>query len=576
MIDFQRGLRIVGALVMALAVAHCGDGGGGNDNGSDGGSPAPGTFTGTLEDGGSIRIEVGSIDEIAFDCDGTPIQETFSPPRPINTDGSFAIDFTDGGRRFEVRGTFTDENHLDGEINDQENECDSDFEAARGALPRTPTPVVTPTGGVTLPPTETPGATFTPNGSDSPTASPTNVITDGTITKTPTPTPTSTSSPDGCPVAIAVIGTAGTAKVLDTGWTGLAHDQTVIQDGKLTLTVSGCDQSCTNCTIGNPVQNVNADNGDINPHRCSNDTSIKCENDAGCTAPGKCVFFFGAPLPLNAGGVSTCVTNQINGNVTGTANLDTGQFATSLTLSSRVFNAIETALPCPACVGDATVNDGMKGGTCSGGSKNGQMCDGNGRSAVPSFGTTSLDCPPNPGAVITTLSIALDGSSGTETLTLTATSPPCSGFAGRKCFCAADGQTTRPNACIDATDMAGDGTLCAMDSPTTGHCTEGPTDRNCAIETFRGCLNNSECPAPGDTCTAGPRVCYLDNGLVGGSVSAFGMADPPDANGAADPTFAALFCVGKTNAAVNAAAGLPGLGRIELPLHTQLLDSPAP
>jgi hypothetical protein len=71
-------------------------------------------------------------------------------------------------------------------------------------------------------------------------------------------------------------------------------------------------------------------------------------------------------------------------------------------------------------------------------------------------------------------------------------------------------------------------------------------------------------------------VCYLDNGLVGGSVSAFGMADPPDANGAADPTFAALFCVGKTNAAVNAAAGLPGLGRIELPLYTQLLDSPAP
>ena len=29
----------------------------------------------------------------------------------------------------------------------------------------------------------------------------------------------------------------------------------------------------------------------------------------------------------------------------------------------------------------------------------------------------------------------------------------------------------------------------------------------------------------------------------------------------ADPTLAALFCVGKTNAAVNAAAGLPGLGR---------------
>jgi len=281
-------------------------------------------------------------------------------------------------------------------------------------------------------------------------------------------------------------------------------------------------------------------------------------------------------LPLNAGGVSTCVTNQINGTVTGTANLSTGQFATTLTLSSRVFNAIETAVPCPVCVGDATVNDGTKGGTCSGGTKNGQPCDGNGRSPVPSFGTTSLDCPPNPGAVITTLAIALDGSSGTETLTLTNASPPCSGFPGRKCFCPAEGQVTRPSACIDATDLPGDGTLCAADSPTEGHCTEGPTDRNCAIESFRGCLNNSECPAPSDSCAVAPRPCYLDSGIIGGSVSAFGMADQPDANGAADPTFAALFCVGRTNAAVNAAAGLPGLGRIELPLHTQLLKSLTP
>ena len=46
------------------------------------------------------------------------------------------------------------------------------------------------------------------------------------------------------------------------------------------------------------------------------------------------------------------------------------------------------------------------------------------------------------------------------------------------------------------------------------------------------------------------------------------MADPPT-NGQANPTLAALFCVGKTNAAVNAAAGLPGLGRIEIPLATK-------
>jgi hypothetical protein len=246
-------------------------------------------------------------------------------------------------------------------------------------------------------------------------------------------------------------------------------------------------------------------------------------------------------------------------------------------LTSRVYNGIDTALPCPVCVGDGTVNDGTKGGTCSGGPKDGQPCDGNGRSPDPRFGgTTSFDCPPNPGAVIGSLPIAFDGSSGTETMTITANSPGCqsSGGAGKKCFCPADGAETRPNGCNDDTSIAGDGTLCAMDSATEGHCPEGPLAQFCMLDTFRGCLSDTDCPATGDSCTSGPRPCYLDNGVVGGSVIAIGMADPPDANGESDPTFAALFCVGRTIAsAVNAAAGLPGLGRIELPLHTKQIQT---
>jgi hypothetical protein len=172
--------------------------------------------------------------------------------------------------------------------------------------------------------------------------------------------------------------------------------------------------------------------------------------------------------------------------------------------------------------------------------------------------------------LITALSIALDGSSGTETRLLDAASPGCSGAPGKKCFCPADGQVTQPNACIDDLEVEGDGTLCAADGASSdeGHCTEGPVDQSCAIETFRGCLGNGDCPAPGDSCVASERPCFLDNGAVGGSVTAVGEPDPPDTNGVAHPTFAALFCVGKTNAAVNAAAGLPGLGRIALPLTT--------
>ncbi len=585
MLDARTMLRMIAVLAMTLTVAACGDGGGGgNDNDTDDFPVTPGVLTGRLDDGGEIRLQVGSIEAVQFDCGGDQIQETFSPPRPVDATGNFEVDFTDGGRRFEVRGIFTGQNHVDGTVNDQLNECDSGFSVDRNGP--TPTAPITPTATGPATPTETPPGTVTPTG-EPPTTTPTPTPTGPTPTATgPTPTnltPTVTRTPtpnpsSSCPVGVEVIGTAGAAEVLDTGWTGLAHDQTVIQDGKITFSLD-CDGTCTACDVGGPIQNVKAGAGDIDAHRCSGDTSIACDDDDGCTGKGKCVFYFGSPLPLSAGGVSTCVTNQVNGNVSGTSNLDTGQFATTINLTSRVYNAIELAVPCPVCVGDATVNDGTQGGTCSDGPRKNLACDGNGRSAkFQSFGTTSFDCPPNNGALITALSIALDGSSGTETLTLTSGSPNCVSVsaAGKKCFCPNESQETRPSACIDDTSTPENGLLCAPDSPTQGHCADGPVDPHCTIESFRGCLQDSDCPAAGDNCIASQRLCYLDNGVVGGSVSAFGMADIPDANGEADPTFAALFCVGRTNAAVNAAAGLPGLGRIELPLHSKLIRPPSP
>ncbi len=152
MIAFRIGLRIVGLFVMTLALAQCGDGGGGNDNGSDAGSPPPGTFTGTLADGGTIRLEVGSIEAIAFTCDDQSIQETFSPPRPIDADRTFAVEFTDAGRKFQVRGEFESDDLVQGTIDDQENECDTTFTASRGGTDQpSPTRTRTPTGNETPP-----------------------------------------------------------------------------------------------------------------------------------------------------------------------------------------------------------------------------------------------------------------------------------------------------------------------------------------------------------------------------------------------------------------------------------------
>lgn len=385
------------------------------------------------------------------------------------------------------------------------------------------------------------------------------------------PIPTPTPGASACPVALEIESNAGNKRILDVGWTGLGHNATAISEGSLTVTLSCTSENrpCGVCQVGGPIANLDADDGTINSQRCSADPSKKCTTGGSeCSGSGNCVFFFGAPLPLSAGGVSACVVNQVNGAVSGTANIETGAFATTINLTSRVALG-PTDEPCPTCEGDGTTNDGTAGGTCNGGARNGQACDVNGVSPIPSFGSTSLDCPPQ--SFVSALSIPLAGSSGTESREIDASSPACTGAIGKKCFCPAAGtQPTQPNACLDDTSIDGDQSLCApIGGSNQGEC-PALADTVCSpTETFRGCLNNSECPAPGDTCVAVKRPCYLDNGLVGGEVTAIGEADPPT-NGVSNPTFASLFCIPPVaQASINAANGLPGLGRIELPLQVK-------
>jgi hypothetical protein len=121
---------------------------------------------------------------------------------------------------------------------------------------------------------------------------------------------------------------------------------------------------------------------------------------------------------------------------------------------------------------------------------------------------------------------------------------------------------TAPNQCDDDT--------CTATTGNEGSCAAGPIDFFCApVDTFTPCFTDLDCSAfPGDTCTrSSARSCYTDNGTVGASVNSTGVADPPF-NHSSDPTLASLFCISPTaSASVNAAAGLPGLGRLELRGH---------
>lgn len=351
----------------------------------------------------------------------------------------------------------------------------------------------------------------------------------------------------------------------------------------------------------------------INNRRCANDTSVKCTSIADCVGVGgTCQFFFGSNLPLSAGGVATCVMNQFNGTISGTANETTGSSAGAANLIARVYSGPTVSSPCPQCVGDPVPHDGLPQGTCSGGAHFGALCDIDGSSPNLAFGDTSFDCPPSPGALIATLPIDLANTTGTKSKTLSGASPNCraTGHTSEKCFCdtcnhaaatpcssnadciavgasvcggkrclsgpnvgtpcavssecpgsacRVPGQATAPNQCDDAT--------CSPDGGNEGMCAAGPFEQFCGpVETFRGCIVNADCPRPGDTCSVGKfRDCYTDNGALGASVNATGVADPPK-NHCASPILATLFCISPTaSAAVNAVTGLPGLGRLELP-----------
>ncbi|MBI3767019.1 MAG: hypothetical protein HY271_00835 [Deltaproteobacteria bacterium] len=432
----------------------------------------------------------------------------------------------------------------------------------------------------------------------------------------------------GCASQIVFAGTSTTG-VLDTGWTGQGHNSTVVSEGTVTVAVDTCTgdgsaPACGTCTYHGPVPNGP---GKLWAGRCSNDTSIQCVpgGAALCGLGNTCKSFFGTYLPLAAGGVSTCVENTFTGNVTGTTDYATGDSAGAAHVVSRVFTGLSLSHPCPRCLGDATPNDGVKGGTCSGGNNDTKPCDASGSSPNASFGTTSLDCPPlDPGGLIATLPIDLTNTTGNKTKTLSAaTSPPCTDgtFAGLLCQCdtcnnaaatpcssnadcgagicgglRCTGGTNNGAPCSMASECPGGGAACSVpgaatagnqcdggstdcfDNPQLGDpnkrtCGTGPSESFCGpVETFRGCTTNAQCGvgvggAPGDTCSVTRfRDCF-DNGLDTEVVTASGVADPPSGH-VSDPTLAALFCIGPTTAgAVNAAAGLPGLGRLELGGH---------
>jgi len=384
------------------------------------------------------------------------------------------------------------------------------------------------------------------------------------------------------------------------------------------MNVSSCAGAAPNCGIcsyDGPIENGP---GQIDSHRCSCDSRVSCNVNADCAGSCACVFYFGSHLPLSSGGVSTCVKNTFQGSISGIFNEDTGATAGNALLLSTVFSGPTADDPCPKCVGDGPANDGTKGGNCVGGDDNGDLCDIMGTHPNQIFGDTSLDCRPA-GAVIANLNIDLSNTTGSKTRTLSTANPLCTeaGYTAQRCHCdtcatlAAEscatnadcpggavcggrrciggdnagapcttatqcpgggacgrpGRATAPNQCND--DGDGDLTNNCSSNTGDGDCApgQGPFEQFCKPSAIHiGCASNVDCTVPGDTCVGAYRKCY-NNGVPGNTVTATGAASPP-VNHESNPKLAALFCIGPTiTPAVNSVAGLPGLGRLELPGH---------
>ncbi len=436
---------------------------------------------------------------------------------------------------------------------------------------------------------------------------------------------------DGAPCPPAMMYEAGPGAELDSGFSGFAHDVEVVgynlNIGIDTGSCAGTVQpTCGECSLDQLLPNTGGTN-----QRCAGDTSVVCEVDSDCLlADQPCSFFATPPQPVSVGGVSACITNRITSGISGTVNIEAGSAVIDVPQNSSLFLGFSIEAPCPACVGDTTLNDGIRDGTCDSGDRATLTCDANAASTL--FATTSFDCPPADTFFLGDLAldsepIRITTETGEATRTLTAAHTSCSafGFSTAKCHCSTCDDAAQTPCATDADCAAGgtcgglrciggpqngDSCLTIVDCNFTAPCgipgeptkpnpcdngtctpsgggegacsTVGPFDSLCSVEIFRSCFTDGDC-RPGSeggtcatclpglqTCATKARECFPGTGTIGESVTADVAADPlGSASNTILPKTGALFCMEAiASSSTNAAVGMPGLGRFQYPATT--------
>jgi hypothetical protein len=393
----------------------------------------------------------------------------------------------------------------------------------------------------------------------------------------PQPQPTATPLPGTLTVRFELFSPTGRTSDVDLGSTGLAHHLRILGGAGLTADLD-CPGASAVCTLGSTALAGTA---------------------------------FAAPVPISASGVSLCATVELAGELQGSFDTTSGELQASFPLHVAFYAEVSIDRPCPACLtADGSPSLG-EAGVCSGGPRGGSPCVVGGL-ADGGFGAaagTSNDCPlPSSPVPVADFVLPVTAGTGTTTFATTAASPTCTDFSftNRRCFCSTcdnpENTGCRSDADCPAVDGApgtcgglrcfggsrswlpcatnadcpvSSGGITACNRPVTranecldrvctpdgeaGLCAAGPFDTLCTIQRFRGCLANSDCPAPGDTCTSVTRACFPDPIVRTGTPST------------SDPVLVGDACLPDTRifSSINVTIGLPGPGTFVLPARIQ-------
>jgi hypothetical protein len=327
---------------------------------------------------------------------------------------------------------------------------------------------------------------------------------------------------------------------LDTGWTGVGHNQGVVIGAQSFVCLDNCDTSSDpECDGFGP-----SGSGKIN----------------GPT--------FGPPLPLVAADVATCVINRFKapsaqfeepGIQVRKLNLQTGEVELAVTIESQVFATGNKQRPCPTCSGSGLGEQGQ----CKGfGPDVGKPCIVEG---ITDFGSTSSSCTPFVADDAGRLSITLDPVTSGEARLEVDEDDSC---PGGKCPCPGGGSSTpvKMNECLQ-------GSPCLPPSDPASKC---PSDD---VKSGINSGIDQACCQTGTTASGVPIIngCFGENrpgtdedfDIVRNGTPAIpqpAWPDPTYPKVAKGGRVAAAFCIPPTNkSTINIPIGLGGPGAFILP-----------